>query len=172
MTVLSTPRHALFGLTLVASLLAACGSKRSSPPALNDEERLRADLAIPADVALASLRTTPGAGGTFGREGLRIVATFKLTPAQLGAYRAHAAAAPEWAPLPLPADVDGFREPPIEVSAAGAKGWGFCRVSIYHTGAPWEHLPCAKARFRFDQYRIAVLDEDAAEIVVVYKNYY
>jgi hypothetical protein len=169
----SMSRRALVGFTLlVVALLAAYGLTRSSSPPRSEEEKLRDELAIPADVALVSLETKPSVGGTFGREGLRIVARFKPTPAQLTAYRSHVATLPGWAPLPLPPEVDSFREPPIEVSAASTHGWAFCQVSIYHTGAPWEHLPCANARVPFDQYRIAVLDEDTSEIVVVHKNYY
>jgi hypothetical protein len=169
----SMSRRAVVGLTLlVVALLAACGLMRSSSPPRSEEEKLRADLAIPADVALVSLETKPSAGGTFGREGLRIVARFKPTPAQAAAYRGHVASLPGWAPLPLPSRIDSFREPPIEVSAAGPRGLAFCQVSIYHSGAPWETLPCASAPVRFDQYRIAVLDEDTSELVVVYKNYY
>jgi len=141
-------------------------------PPMVDEQTVRAELHVPPAATLVSLTSNPGAGGTFGREGLRIVATFELGPAELASYQASRATRPGWAPLPLPSEAADFRMPPVELPASAERGLAFCQTGVWATGTTFTPHPCAPPPARFDQYRAAVLDEDAGRLTVVFKNYY
>ena len=134
---------------------------------------LRTAFGIPAQVALSALAATPSGSGMFGREGLRVVGTFRLTKKQLRAAEFTWLREPRWQPLPLPATVSSLPFPPEEVlAAAGSTGLYQCFLGVWRTGQSFEHYPCSAPPSKFDQYRIAVFVPRLREIIAVAKNYY
>ena len=160
--------NALILLTLCALL----GCDRMSG-ARRDEARLRDELGIPSEIALSKITSTPAKGGTFGREGLRIVATFRLTAAQAHVAEATWIHAPDWHSLPLPATVSSFRFPPVEaVGEASGVGFYRCHVGVWRTGEIYDRVACTAPPDKFDQFRIAVFDPTTSQLTVVAQNYY
>lgn len=144
----------------------------AAPPTPTDEETARAALDVPPAATLVSITADPMTAGTFGREGLRIVAVFELGPGDLASYRASRATMPGWGPLPLPPELADFRMPPTELPTGTERGLGFCQTGVFVVGTTFTPSPCAPPPPRFDQYRAAVLDEDTGRLTVVLKNYY
>lgn len=133
-----------------------------------DEARVRAELQIPAGSALVRLDARPLHGGTFGREGLRILAVFRVPDG----------AAEPWMQgrdvraLPLPQNVWAFRDPPEELRPIGGNAKVWCEVISLGGTTPAGRFWCAEAPARFDRYRVAVYRPETHELWVVLKNYY
>jgi hypothetical protein len=140
-------------------------------PTSTDEDTVRDELEIPDGATLVSLTADPITGGTFGREGLRIVATFRLPPSESAAYEMSRSGMPGWAPLPLPGEASRFPSPPIELPTP-TTGLGFCQTGVWASGTTFTPHPCAPPPADFDQYRTAVLDTATGELTAVFKNYY
>lgn len=148
------------------------GFTRTVEAARSDEDAVRAELAIPSDARLLSLTAEPTTPGTFGREGLRIVARFELPPASLAAFAAARRGAPGWGALPVPEAIFGFPSAPDELPRDVPRGLHFCEVGTWRVGTTFDPHPCGAPPPRFDRYRAAVLDEERGHLTVVMKNYY
>ena len=164
------------GLLIAASVVVGLGLAGSAffrgTPAADDERMVRDTLALPESARLVTLSADPTTPGTFGREGLRVVAVFELSAVDFRAYRASRAHAPGWSPLPVPEAVFDFAYPPIELPRSPMRGLAFCQTGVYATGTTFTPNPCAPAPARFDQYRSAVLDDAERRLTAVFKNYY
>ncbi len=86
------------GLPLVAVVVSLVGCDHR----LTDEVVLRREFDIPTEAAAIHFEARPKESGWFGREGLRINATFQLTAADFNHYLADAKRTSGWKPLPIP----------------------------------------------------------------------
>lgn len=153
----------IFGLGVYQGFTRAVGG----PPPPSDEDVVREELGVPARARLVSLDADPLTGGTFGREGLRIVATFDVPPEALASMEG----APGWQVGPLPDAVFAFPGPPRELPTP-TNALAFCQIGTWRTGTSFDPHPCDPPLSDFDQYRAAVLDRDTGRLSVVLKNYY
>jgi len=171
---------AIFGLVVFggfASFVALGGGAIPAPPddLLSDEQIVREALAIPPSTNLLSLTADPMTDGAYGREGLRIVATFEMAPAEGARYVANRTGTVGWANLPLPPSVAGFPAPPVELPAP-TSGLYFCQTGIWtvsnRNNSTFTLHPCSPPPADFDHYRAAVFDATTHRLSVVFKNYY
>lgn len=156
---------------------AAAGS--TSPPVA--EALVRAQLHLPAAATLTGLAASatparasvlPAAltaylSGPEHTPGLRIVASFALP---LSAVDPEFWSA--WQPVPLPAGVAAFKDPPAEL--AGLSGYYRCEVHAWSPGTTdgWASGSCAQPPANFDSYQAAIYDPQGARLTVVVKRYY
>ena len=152
---------------MLAAICAAC--TRDSSLSARDEATIRSALQLPAAAKLLSLTAEPASPGTFGREGLRLVASFALPSAEASRF-ATAAMTQGWRGLPLPDAAAGFKQPPTELPAP-QRGVVFCRVGKWRTGNEFDWSVCEGEK-AIDRYQTAVLDLDNATVSAVFKNYY
>lgn len=147
------------------ALLTACSRGPS------DEAMVRAELGIPPAAALLSLDAEPKNGGTFGREGLRVAAQFKLEPEQAAVAARTFRAGGRWRrSLDLSAvqRLPGF---PAEGFGGVRPHLTFCWVAVQEAGALRE-LPCELSPAHVLRLRYAVFDPQAGRLAAVFKNYY
>ena len=163
----------LLAVPVAGSQLAGC-TRPAATLAQRDEAELRDAWAIPSGATLVSITVNPPVGGTFGREGLRRVATFQLPPADAASYTATHRPA-DWHPLPLDAAVLAFTAAPEEIPAAFSRGVYVCDV------APWTkaatppfvvHNPAAPATAPLGRWRVAAFDPSTGTLMIVDKNMY
>jgi len=145
------------------------GSCRHVLPMSSDERDIRNELGIPDSVRLISLHTDPERGGTFGREGLRIVAVFDLGGAADVIAR-ELAGRPGWGPLPMSRALRRVADPPKELPRP-RRGVAYCRVGVWRDGTEFDARPCGTTG-KIDRYRAAVIDVAKAQLTAVFKNYY
>jgi acetyl esterase/lipase len=125
---------------------------------------------LPVEARLLSLSADPETAGTFGREGLRVVAMFEFTSADAESYGRRVAGASGWGELPIPAVVRRLREPPSELPSA-RRGLVYCRIGVWREGTEFNEYACGSVA-RPDHYRTAVLDLEHGKLTAVFKNYY
>lgn len=70
----------------------------------SDEQILRKEFNIPESAQLLTFKVFPEQSGTFGREGLKIDATFKFKLDNFQGYRLQAEKSGNWSRLPVPKD--------------------------------------------------------------------
>jgi hypothetical protein len=160
---------------LVVSLCLLSGCTRKVPLA-EDESRIREEFSIPPEIELVSLWRSSDQPGTFGREGLRMVAEFQLTDQQKENF-VRRAINHGWRSLPMPKNIHSFRKPPVELPKDAQEGLCFCSVWVsgrWVNGKKQESktFDCEDAPEKFDDYRVGLLDIGAGKIMVVYQNYY
>jgi hypothetical protein len=68
----------------------------------SDEQILRKEFNIPASAKTILFTSSPEKGGWFGREGLRIDATFQFNDTDFQGYKGEAEKSGAWQPLPIP----------------------------------------------------------------------
>ena len=168
-------RRNCFLLAFVLFLLSGGCDGKISPS--QDELQIRKEFHIPSDAALVSFWRSSDQPGTFGREGLRLVAEFQFTDQQKEAF---AVKSPDvgWKPLPVPEKVNRFpHPPPVEIFQNAHEGAFFCSVAVFGKwvkGKKQEDqiLSCEEAPETFDHYRLAVFDRATGRIKIVSQNYY
>lgn len=159
-------------LWVAAALVQACSSPAPTAPApASDEVTLRTVLGLPASTRLIHLASDPRAGGTFGREGLRIVAELEIPPSDLSTFLAAARARPRWTTA-LPATVGTMRQGPTEIPASAHVALAYCEAGAWIVGTTFSTEPCDPLPPRLDRYRVAVIDGVTGRVHVVFKNYY
>jgi hypothetical protein len=167
-----SPRAAISGAPIESASppsRAAPGAP-TVPNALADERDIRGRLQLPVEARLLSLSADPETAGTFGREGLRVVAMFEFTSADAESYGRRVAGASGWGELPIPAVVRRLREPPSELPSA-RRGLVYCRIGVWREGTEFNEYACGSVA-RPDHYRTAVLDLEHGKLTAVFKNYY
>ena len=149
-------------------------------PESHDENVIREKLSIPRTASREAFWRSESTPGTFGREGLRITATFKLDPADTSESILKSSS---WKELPLPDILKSFPEGPVELPAIKS-GRYFC--TVWYSGdptpkglSPDKTIPCEQAtlnatpfRDNFDSYQVAIFDPSSHRISVVAKNYF
>ena len=138
-------------------------------PMSEDERDVRNELGIPDAARLISLHADPQRGGTFGREGLRIVAVFDLGAAP-DAIAREISARPGWGPLPISRALRRVDAPPRELPRP-RRGVAYCRVGVWRDGTEFDARPCGTPG-KIDHYRAAVIDVAKSQLTAVFKNYY
>lgn len=174
------PRRAFLAILLG---LAAVGCSPSAPPepgapdpgAGRDAARVRRFWRLPPEVRLEAVSSRPplSQSGTFGREGLRISATFAMTKQQFSAWKTGFRSA-EWLPAPVPVFVLQFREGPEELAdiKSGeylAEVGGESHEYQPRWGTTVGSVPPAQP---FSHYWVAGWDAEAERLRVVFKAYY
>jgi hypothetical protein len=137
---------------------------------------MREEFSIPTEVKLVSLWRSSDQPGTFGREGLRIIAEFQVTDLQKPDF-VQRAMIHGWKPLPMPKNIYSLPKPPVDIPKDIQEGLCFCSVWVsgrWVGGKKQESrtLACEDAPEKFDHYRVGLLDIGAGKITVVYQNYY
>jgi hypothetical protein len=138
-------------------------------PMSADERDVRNELGIPDGARLISLHADPQRAGTFGREGLRIVAVFDLGAAPEAIAR-EISVRPGWAPLPISRALRRVDDPPRELPRQ-RRGAAYCRVGVWREGTEFDARPCGTPG-KIDHYRAAVIDVAKSQLTAVFKNYY
>ncbi len=141
-----------------------------------DAAMVLSELGIAPGPTLASIQRHPKSAGTFGREGLRIAAVYRVSRERADAILGTRSAA--WRREPLPAIAMRFEQGPKELAAYSPGAFTRCIAWFAETGKP---VPCDDPAFAAAfgknpmacrHYRAAVLDRNAGTLTVVYKNYY
>jgi methionine salvage enolase-phosphatase E1 len=151
------------------------GCTRSISPS-QDESLIRREFFIPDEVKMVSIWRSSDRPGTFGREGLRIVAEFQLNTQQKEDFLKKAQGY-GWKRLPKPNNINSFRYPPEELPKNVKEGMYFCYV---HISGKWiagkkqeeKKIACEDIKENFDSYRIGLFDIETGKINIVFQNYY
>ncbi len=173
-------------LLLLSGLIGCDAATASVPatvaipgPAAEVMVRQRMDLppaaslsAVSAVAIAAPASTLPGAvstwlGGPSKPSGLRVVASFALPMSAVEPdYWS------EWQPTPLPSEVAGFREGPVEV--AHITGFYRCSVRSSSPGSQsgYSVSGCTRPPANFDAFEVAVYEPTSGAMTVVMKQYY
>lgn len=164
---------ALATLAAVAAVLPGLTrTVASRPQEPTDEQLVRQVWQVPDHVRCKSLVANPATPGFYGREGLRIVATFEFLPGGLAAYR-DCFRPGDWRPLPLPTRVTSIHRGAAELRDLRA-GEYLClvrtRTSVGST--TWLSLDDPAAPRSYECHEIAVLDTQRERLVVVHQNHY
>jgi hypothetical protein len=157
---------------VVFLVLVACRPAPQPHLPTSDEMTLRRDWTLPADASMVELRAAPPVGGTFGREGLRIVATFRISKPTMEAWL-KSFRPKDWKPLPLDPGILNLEAAPSEIPTKVTAGHYLCDVRPFGSPLPsFAPFSPGTPLGRLAAYRIAVADPASGLIVIVEKRHY
>ena len=163
---------------ILLSLIVITGCDIFSSATQRDETKIRTFFKVPKNVQLISLDSSPKQGGTFGSEGLRIVAAFQFTEGQINDYR-KSIENDNWKPLPIAPKIFKFGAPPEELARFTSEGFYTCKVMIFYykkyqgySKAIEEWIDIDNASTKFAKYCVGVLDLRELKLHVVYQSYH